>query len=96
MKPYLVLDTNILLLDANNLTTLGKDYIIVLPETTLDEIDAKKSSTDPEIRYQVRAFGRLMQSKTRTAIINKDNFIFITGYVLQDLFIKYIYTFFFV
>lgn len=72
MKPYLCIDTNILLLDANNLITLGKDYTIVLPETTLDEIDAKKSSTDPEIRYQVRAFGRLMQSKTRTAIINQD------------------------
>ena len=36
MKGYLALDTNIILVDAKsiyNLTTLGKDYTIVLPET---------------------------------------------------------------
>lgn len=70
--PYLILDTNILLLDANNLLTLGKDYTIVLPETVLDEIDAKKTSLDPEIRYQVRQFGRL-RSKTTDIQVKKDS-----------------------
>lgn len=59
MKPYLVLDTNILLLDAENLLTLGKDYTIVLPETVLDEIESKKSDENPNLRYQVREFGRI-------------------------------------
>lgn len=57
---YKVLDTNILLLDANNLTTLGQDgSIIVLPETVIDEMDAKKSGLN-ELAYQAREFGRLL------------------------------------
>ena len=40
---YKVLDTNIPLLDHNNIINLmGNGVIIVLPETTLDELDAKK------------------------------------------------------
>lgn len=69
MKPILVIDTNIILLDANNLLMLGKDYTVVLPETVLDEIDVKKSSIDPELRYQVREFGRIFTKATR---INKE------------------------
>ena len=60
MKPYLVIDTNIILLDANNILTLGKDYTLVLPETILDEVESKKSSIDPNLRYQVREFGRIL------------------------------------
>ena len=57
---YKVLDTNILLLDANNLTTLGQDgSIIVLPETVIDEMDSKKSGLN-ELAYQAREFGRLL------------------------------------
>ena len=57
---YKVLDTNILLLDANNVHTLcGKDTIIVLPETVLDEVDAKKSGFG-ELAYQARSLGRLL------------------------------------
>ena len=63
--PHLVLDTNILLLDANNLLTLGKDNIIVLPETVLDEIDSKKSGHS-EIAYQAREFGRNLTRATIT------------------------------
>jgi len=59
MKPYLVLDTNIILLDATNLLTLGKDYTIVIPETVLDEIEAKKTGDNYNLRYQVREFGRI-------------------------------------
>lgn len=56
---YKILDTNILLLDANNLITLGKDAIVVLPETVLDELDSKKSLMN-ELGYQARSFGRLL------------------------------------
>lgn len=59
---YLILDTNILLLDANNIFILSKMYnnaTIVLPETILDEIDSKKSGYS-EVAYQARQFGRLL------------------------------------
>ena len=57
---YVILDTNILLLDANNLLSLGADgSTIVIPETVLDEIDSKKSG-HTEIAYQAREFGRLL------------------------------------
>lgn len=62
---YAILDTNILLLDAYNLINLGQDgSIIVLPETTLDEIDSKKSGHS-EIAFQAREFGRLLTKATR-------------------------------
>jgi len=79
MKPNLVLDTNILLLDANNLTILGKEYTIFLPETVLDEIDSKKSGTT-EIAYQARAFGRLL---TKATIMSTDKNVFGTDTVFQ-------------
>lgn len=56
-----VLDTNIILQDAQNIIKLsdnGKN-LIVLPETVLDEIDSKKSGFD-EINFQAREFGRLL------------------------------------
>jgi PhoH-like ATPase len=65
MKPNLIIDTNILLTDARNILMLGKDYTIVLPETVLDEIDIKKTSANPEIRYQVRELGRILTSGTK-------------------------------
>ena len=65
MKPNLILDTNILLTDARNVWMLGSDYTIVLPETVLDEVDAKKTSSDPEIRFQVRELGRILTSGTK-------------------------------
>lgn len=64
MLPYLVLDTNILLLDANNLINLGHGHTIVIPESVMDEIDSKKSSPDPELRFQVRALGRMFTRGT--------------------------------
>lgn len=62
-KQYKILDTNILLLDANNLLLLGKDSIIVLPETVLDEMDSKKSLMN-ELGFQARSFGRLLTKAT--------------------------------
>ena len=58
---YLCLDTNIPLLDVNNLIELGSqpDTVIVLPETVLDELDSKKSGHS-EVAFQARSFGRLI------------------------------------
>ena len=59
-QEFLVLDTNILLLDANNLLNLNtNDNIIVLPETVLEEMDSKKTMMN-ELGYQARSFGRLL------------------------------------
>jgi PhoH-like ATPase len=59
-KRYKILDTNILLLEASNLTTLASDgSTIVLPETVLDELDSKKSGHS-EIAFQAREVGRLL------------------------------------
>lgn len=59
---YIVLDSNIILLDAQNLLNIGgKTTAIVLPETVLEEVDSKKSGFS-EISYQARNFGRLMAS----------------------------------
>lgn len=56
-----VLDTNIILEDANQLITIGQEgkNLIVLPETVIDELDAKKSGFN-EINFQAREFGRIL------------------------------------
>lgn len=61
---YLVLDTNILLLDHLNITTLGSDgSTIVLPSTVIQETDSKKS-VPGELGYQARSFGRMIARGT--------------------------------
>jgi len=55
----LVLDSNIVLLDAKNILTLGKSAIIVLPEVVLKEVDNKKSGFG-ELAYQARQMGRIL------------------------------------
>jgi PhoH-like ATPase len=59
-KEMIVLDTNIILNDHENLELLSNhsENILVLPEIVLDELDSKKSGFD-EINFQARAFGRL-------------------------------------
>jgi len=60
MMKFMVLDTNILLLDANNLITLGSGGdTVVLSDVVLGEIDSKKSGF-AEINYQARQVGRLL------------------------------------
>ena len=58
-----VLDTNIILNDANNLFTIsqGGDNLIVLPETVIAEMDNKKSGFE-DINFQAREFARLFSS----------------------------------
>ena len=62
---FLALDTNIILLDAENLLTLGKSYpVIILTETVLDEVDSKKSGHS-ELAYQARQAGRILSQCTQ-------------------------------
>ena len=73
MKDIKVLDTNILLLDANNLLLIGNTgSIVALPETVLDELDSKKSLMN-ELGYQARSFGRLLTKAIVQEVITKDN-----------------------
>lgn len=71
----LALDTNILLLDAHNLVTLGKEHgVIVLPSTVLDEIDSKKSGHS-EIAFQAREFGRRLSKSTNLGTTSTSNLL---------------------
>lgn len=71
---YLCLDTNILLLDAHNLLTLGQTNTIVLPEVVLDELDSKKSGLN-ELAFQAREFGRLLTKATKIETVRDGNLI---------------------
>jgi PhoH-like ATPase len=83
-KTYKVLDTNIILLDANNIINLAGDSntIVVLPSTTIDELDSKKGEIG-EIGYQARQFGRLITSAEQQSTIKQEDLI-ITPFRLED------------
>lgn len=77
MQKYLVVDTNIILLDVNNLVTLSKsypDHQICIPETVVEELDSKKTSLG-EIGYQARSFGRLMAKGVKGQVLIKDTLL---------------------
>src|SRR5690554_3075372 len=65
-----VLDTNIILEDANNLFILAENNLIILPEVVIDELDSKKSGFD-EINFQAREFGRILAGATNLGIERK-------------------------
>lgn len=66
---YIVLDTNILLIDAENL--LQHNKVVVVPEVVIDEMDSKKSLIGSELGYQARKFSRLL-SKAEVITVNHD------------------------
>lgn len=68
---YIVVDTNIPLSDANNIITLGQspDTTVVIPETVLAELDAKKGGFE-EVNWQARATARLL-SKGKVVSIDQ-------------------------
>lgn len=70
-----VLDTNIILNDANDIFTIAQEgnNLIVLPETVIDELDTKKTGFE-EINFQARAFGRLLSDAEviKTVKIGRD------------------------
>lgn len=75
---YLSLDTNIILLDAQNLLTIGNpDDQIVLSSTTIDELDSKKSGFT-EIAFQAREFGRLLASGHKRKSVQTTKFTYTT------------------
>jgi PhoH-like ATPase len=61
-EKYFVIDTNIILEDANNIFKISSDgdNLIIIPETVLDEIDSKKSGFN-EINFQAREFARILE-----------------------------------
>lgn len=71
---YTILDTNILLLDANNIYLT--EGITVVSDTVLAELDAKKNGFD-EINFQARAFARLIESANNLGM-TRDNDMIVT------------------
>lgn len=83
MNTSYVIDSNVLLIDAHNLYTIGDDTdTVVIPETVLDEVDAKKSGLG-EVAYQAREFGRLITQAKYTGTVNGGNTVF-TNYKLNN------------
>lgn len=77
-----ILDTNIILLDAYNIVTLGQDGgVIIIPETVVDEIDSKKSGHS-EVAFQAREFSRLL-SKANLVFKGQKGPKYITQYELD-------------
>jgi len=78
----IVFDTNIILLDANNIFAFpGKT--IVIPETVVDELDNKKSDSIGELAYQARAFGRIL-SKAKPVTVTKTDPLTVSEYISGD------------
>lgn len=63
---YYGLDSNIILLDANNIHKYDK---VVIPLTVIKEIDSKKTLSG-ELGYQAREFGRLITKATKLNVVN--------------------------
>jgi len=83
MMTYAI-DTNIILLDATNITTIGKaGDTIVIPEVCLDEVDSKKSGLT-EVAYQAREFGRLLSRAKKNGTVHNKNGTTFTNYTLCD------------
>lgn len=67
----IVVDTNIILLSANNLISVPQSFNcteVILPETVIDEIDGKKSGHS-ELAFQAREFGRLLSKAERIKVV---------------------------
>jgi len=82
-KTYLCIDTNIPLLDANHIVTLGQtpNTIICIAETVIDELDSKKSGHS-ELAYQSRSFGRMVSKAEPLGRITEQNLV-ITKFNVQ-------------
>ena len=76
MITHIVIDTNILLLDAYNVINIAKSMTphptVIIPETVLDELDSKKSGFS-EIAYQARQFARLLDKAERITVTNTEH-----------------------
>ena len=80
---YLILDTNILLLDALNLELLAQPgTVVVLPETVVNELDSKKS-VPGELGYQARSLGRLIAKSVINPVVSNGDLV-ITPLTLES------------
>lgn len=59
MQKIYVLDTNILLQNPDSIYGF-QDNIVVVTGITLQELDSKKNDIDPEVRYNAREVGRML------------------------------------
>lgn len=79
MPKHLVLDTNILLLDSTNLYTLSNrgEYVIVLPDTVIQELDSKKTLME-EIGYHARRTSSMLADAKLINVDRQDDRVLIT------------------
>lgn len=86
--PNLFLDTNIILLDVNNMYTIAAqypDYNICLSDTVVEELDSKKSFQG-ELGYYSREFGRILANSTRIEpIFPSDDTMHVSSYDLGTM-----------
>jgi len=77
-KNYFVIDTNIILEDANAIFNLsdGGENLVIIPEVVLDEVDSKKSGFS-EINYQAREFARVLENMEVFHSFQKENYQFV-------------------
>ena len=88
---YKVLDTNVILTNANNVLTLGADgSTIVIPETVVDELDSKKSVIG-EIGFQAREFGRILACATELPLEQVED-LTISSFKCEDSIIQLVST----
>ncbi len=70
-RKYYAIDTNIILDNPSNIIKLyDSGNMIIVPETVIDELDAKKSGFE-EINYNAREFARFLED---SEIISKKNY----------------------
>lgn len=74
-----ILDTNIILDSVENILTLSDNgtNTIVIPETVIDELDAKKTGFE-DINFNARQFARLLEDSTIISSNQIDNLHIIT------------------
>ena len=81
---YKHIDTNILLLDSQNLEILSdENTVLVISETVIDELDSKKSLLN-ELGYNAREFGRLI-SKAELVEVTESLELSIVSVRLKDI-----------
>lgn len=70
MKKIYVLDTNIILHNPDSVYGFD-DNTVVVTGTTLQELDVKKDDIDPEVRYNAREAGRLLDDLRELGDLHK-------------------------
>lgn len=84
---YYGLDTNIILLNANNIFNYSN---VVLTSTVIKELDSKKTLMD-DTGYNAREFGRIMTTADVIETVTHDNLYTVVKLKLNDMFIYYVH-----